>query len=169
MDHRKSKEITEKNIYFCFIYYMKFFVWITTNWRIFKEMGISSQLTCLLRNLYSGQEIVRTGHGTTNWFKIEKGVHQSCILSPCLFTFCAEHIMWNAGLDESLPGIKIAGININSLSYADDTILMAESKEELKSLLKRVLEESLRAALKLNIQKTKIMASSPCTSWQIVG
>ena len=105
----------QKKIYFCFIYYMKFFVWITTNWRILKEMGIPSQLTCLLRNLYSGQETIRTGCGTTDWFKIEKGVHQSCILSPYLFTFYAQHIMWNAGLDESLPGIKIAGININSL------------------------------------------------------
>ena len=133
-------------------------------------MGIPGQLTCFLRNLYAGQETtVRTGHGTTDWFEIEKGVHKSCVLSLCLFTFYAEYILWNAGLDESQPGIKIAGININSLSYADDTILMAESQKELKSLLKRVLEESLRAGLKFNIQKTKIMTSSPCTSWQIVG
>ena len=128
-------------------------------------MGIPDHLTCLLRNLYAGQEAtVRTGHGTTDWFQIRKGVHQGCILSPCLFNLCAEYIMQNAGLEEAQIGIKIAGSNINNLRYADDTILMAES-EELKSLLMKVEEESE----KLNIQKTKIMASGPITPWQIEG
>ena len=111
-------------------------VWITINWKILKEMGIPDHLTCLLRNLYAGQEAtVRTGHGTTDWFQIGKGVHEGCILSPCLFKLYAEYIMWNARLDEAQAGIKIAGRNINNLRYADDTTLMAESKEELKSLL----------------------------------
>ena len=116
--------------------------WITANWKILKEMGISDHLTCLLRNLYAGQEAaVITGHGTTDWFQIGKGVHQNCILSPCLFNFYAEYIMQNAGLDEAQDGIKIAERNINNLRYADDTTLMAESKEKLKSLLMKVKEE----------------------------
>ena len=132
-------------------------------------MGIPDHLTYLLRNLYAGQEAtVRTGHGTTDWFQIAKGVRQGCILSPCLFNFYAEYIMRNAGLEEAQAGIKIAERNINNLRYADDTTLMAESEEELKSLLK-VKEESEKVDLKLNIQKTKIIASSPITSWQIDG
>ena len=125
---------------------------------------------CLLRNLYASQEATaRTGHGTTDWFQIGKGVCQGCIMSPCLFNFYAESIMRNAGLEEAQTGIKIAGRNINNLSYADDTTLMAENEEELKSLLMKVKEESEKVGLKLNIQKTKIMASGPITSWQIVG
>ena len=130
---------------------------------------------CLF-NLYveyinkAGQEAtIRTGHGTTDWFQIGKGVRQGCILSPCLFNLCAEYIMRNAGLEEAQAGIKIAGRNINNLRYADDTILMAESEEELKSLLMKMKEESEKVGLKLNIQKTKIMASGPITSWQIDG
>ena len=120
--------------------------------------------------MYAGQEAtVRTRHGTTDWFQIGNGVHQGCILSPCLFTLYADYIMQNAGLDEAETGIKIGGRNINSLSYADDTTLMAESEEELKSLLMKEKEESEKAGLKLNIQKTKIMASGPITSWQIDG
>ena len=127
-------------------------------------MGIPDHLTCLLRNLYAGQEAtVRTGHGTTDWFQIGKG----CILSPYLFNLYAEYIMRNAGLDEAQAGIKIAGRNINNLTYADDTTLMAESEEELKSLLMKVKMEREKVGLKLNIQKTKIMASDPITSWQI--
>ena len=133
-------------------------------------MGIPDHLTCLLRNLYACQEAtVRTGHGTTDWFQIGKGVCQGCILSPCLFNFHAEHIVRNAGLEEAQAGIKIAGRNNNNLRYADDTALMAESEEELKSLLMKVKEESGKVGLKLNIQKTKIMASGPITSWQIDG
>ena len=133
-------------------------------------MGIPDHLTCLLRNLYAGQEAtVRTGHGTTDWFQIEKGVHQGCILSPCSFNLYAEYIMRNAGLEEAQPGIKIAGRNINNLRYADDTTLMAESEEEPKSLLMKVKEESEKVGLKLNIQKTMIMASGPITSWEIDG
>ena len=144
-------------------------VWITTNWKILKEMGIPDHLTCLLRNLYACQEAtVRTGHGTTDWFQIGKGVCQGSILSPFLFNFYAEYIMRNAGLEEAQAGIKIAGRNINNLRYEDDTTLMAESKEELKSLLMKVKEESGKVGLKLNIQKTKIMASSYITSWQIM-
>ena len=135
-------------------------VWITINWKILKEMGIPDHLTCILRNLYAGQEAtVRTGHGTTDWFQIGKGVHQGCILSPCLFNLHAEYIMRNAGLNETQAGIKIARRNINNLRYADETTLMAES-EELKSLLMKVKEESEKVGLKLNIQKTEIMASS---------
>ena len=130
-------------------------------------MRIADHLTCLLRNLYAGQEAtVRTGHGTTDWFQIGKGVRQGCILSPCLFHFYAEYIMRNAGLKEAQAGIKIARRNINNLRYADNTTLMAESKE-LKSLLIKVKEESEKVDLKLNIHKTKIMASGPITSWQI--
>ena len=129
-------------------------------------MGIPDHLTCLLRNLYAVQEAtVRTGHGTTKWFQIGKGVCQGCILSPCLFSFYAEHIMRNSGLEETQAGIKIAGRNINNLRYADDTTLMAKSEEELKSLLMKVKEESEKVGLKLNIQKMKIMASGPITSW----
>ena len=131
-------------------------------------MGIPDHLTCLLRNLYVGQEAtVRTGHGTTDWFKIGKGVRQGCTLSPCLFNVYAEYIMRNAGLDEAQAGVKVARRNINNLRYADDTTLMSESTEELKSLLMKVKEESEKAGLKLNIQKMKIMASGPITSWQI--
>ena len=139
-------------------------------WKILKEMGIPDQLTCFLTSLYSGQEAtVRTRHGTMNWFQIGKGVPQSYILSPCLFNLCAEYIMRNARLDEAQAGIKIARRNINNLRYADDTTLMAESEEELKRLLMKVKEESEKVGLKLNIQKTKIVASSPMTSWQIDG
>ena len=135
-----------------------------------KEMGIPEHLTCLLRNLYAGQEAtVRTGHETTDWFQIGKGVCQGCILSPCLFNFYAEYIMRNAGLQEALAGIKIAGRNINNLRYSDDTTLMAESEEERKSLLMKVKVESEKAGLNLNIQKMKIMASGPITSWEIDG
>ena len=133
-------------------------------------MRIPDHLTCLLRNLYAGQEAtVRTGPGTTDWFQIGKGVCQGCILSPCLFNLYAEYIMRNAGLDEAQARIKIAGRNINNPKYTDDITLMAESEEELKSLLKKVKEESEKTSLKLNIQKTKIMASGPVASWQIDG
>ena len=138
-------------------------------WKILKEMGVPDHLNSLLQNLYAGQEAtVRTGHGTTDWFQIRKGVCQGCILSPCLFTLYAEYIMRNAGLDEAQAGIKIAGENINNLRYSDDSTLMAESEEELKSLLMKV-KESEKSGLKLNIQKMKIMISSPITSWQIHG
>ena len=145
-------------------------VWITRNWRFLKEMGIPDHLTYLLRNLHAGQDaVVRTGHGTTDWFQIRKGVRQGCILSPCLFNLYAEYIMRNTGLDEVQAGIKIAGRNINNLRYADDTTLMAESEEEVKSLLMELKEESEKVGLKFNIQKTKIMASGPITSWEIDG
>ena len=145
-------------------------VWITINWKILKEMGIPDHLTCLLRNLYAGQEAtVRTGHGTTDWFQIGKGIYQGCILSPCLFNLYAEYIMRNTSLDEAQAGIKIARRNINNLRYADDTTLMTKSEEELKSLLMKVKEESEKVDLQLSIQKTKITASSPTTSWQIDG
>ena len=135
-------------------------VWITTNWKILKEMGIPDHLTCLLRKMYTGQEeAVRTGHGTTDWFQIGKGVRQGCILSPCLFNLYAEYIMRNARPEETQAGIKIDGRNINNLRYADDTTLMAKS-EELKSLLMKVKVESEKVGLKLNIQKTK--------SWHLV-
>ena len=143
MDDRKTKGIPEKNIYFCFIEYTKALDSIDHNklWKILKEVGIPDQLTCLLRNLYAGQEAtVRTGHGTTDWFQIGKGICQGCILSPCLFNLYAEYIMRNAGVDETQAGIKIPGRNINSLRYADDSTLVAESKEELKSLLMKVEE-----------------------------
>ena len=153
----------QKNIYFCFIDYAKAFGCVDTNklWEILKEMGIPDHLTCLMRNLYAGQEAtVRTRHGTMDWFQIGKGVHQGCILSPFLFNFYAEYIMRNAGLEETQTGIKIARRNINNLRYADDTTLMAESEEELKSLLIKVKEESEKVGLKLNIQKTR--------SWHLV-
>ena len=133
-------------------------------WEILKEMGITDHLICLLRNLYAGQEAtVRTGHGTTDWFQIGKGVRQVCILSPCLFNLYAEYIMRNAGLDEAQAGIKISRGNINNLRYVDDTTLMGESGEELKSLLMKVKEESENVGLKVTIQKTKIMTSGPIT------
>ena len=173
----KAREF-QKNIYFCFIDYAKAFdilskVYCVDHnklWKILKEMEIPDHPTCLLRNLYAGQEAtVRTGHGTTEWFHIGKGVRQGCILSPCLFNFYAEYIMRNARLEETQAGIKIAGRNINHLRYADDTTLMAESEEERKSLLMKVKVETEKVGLKLNIQKTKIMASSLITSWEIDG
>uniref|UniRef100_A0A4W2IQ06 Reverse transcriptase domain-containing protein n=1 Tax=Bos indicus x Bos taurus TaxID=30522 RepID=A0A4W2IQ06_BOBOX len=142
----------------------------TINYKILKEMGIPEHLFCLLRNQHAGQEAtVRTGHGTTDWFQIGKGVRQGCILSPCLFNFYAKYIMRNTWLEEAQAGIKTAGRNINNLRYADDTTLMAESEEELKSLLMKVKEESEKVGLKLNIQKMKIMAFGPITSRQIDG
>ena len=133
-------------------------------------MGIPDHLTCFLRNLYAGQEAtVRNGHGRKDWFQIGKGVHQGCILSPCLFNLYAEYIMINAGLDEAQARIKIVGRNISNLRYADDTTFMAESEEELKSPLMKMKEESEKVSLKLNIQKTKLMASGPITSWQTDG
>ena len=165
----KAREF-QKNIYFCFLDYAKAFDCVDHNklWEILKEMGIPDHLTCLLRNLYAGQEAtVRTGRETTDWFQIGNRVRQGCILSPCLFNLYTEYIMRNAGLEETQAGIKIARRNINNLRYADDTTFMAESEEELKSLLMKVKEESEKADLKLNKQKTKIMASSPITSWQI--
>ena len=166
----KAREF-QKNIYFCFIDLVKAFDCVDHDklWKILQEMGIPDHLTCLLRNLYAGQEAtVRTGNGTTDWFNIGKGVCQCCILPPCLFNLYADYIMRNARLDEAQARIMISGRNINSLRYADDTTLMAESEEELKSLMK-VKEESKKVGLKLNIQKTKIMASGPITSWQIDG
>ena len=166
---KKAREF-QKNIHFCFIDYTKAFDCVDHNklWKILQEMGIPDHLTCLLGNLYAGQEAtVRTGHGTTDWFQIGKGVRQGHILVPCLFNLYAEYIMRNAGLDEAQAEIKIAGRNINNLRYADDTTLMTESEEELKSLLMR--EESEKVDLKLKIQKTKITASGPITSWQIDG
>ena len=169
---RIKQESSRKNIYICFIDYAKAFDCMDHNklWKILKEMGIPDHLTCLLRNLYTGQEAIsRTGHGTTDWFRIGKGVCQCCVLSPGLFNLYAEYIMRNTGLEEAEAGIKIAGRNINNLRYADDTTLMAESEEELKSILMKLKEESKKVDLKLNIQKTKIMASDPITSWQIDG
>ena len=163
----KAREF-QKNIYFCFIDYAKALVCVDYNklWKILQEMGISNRLTCLLTILYAGQEAtVRTGNGTTDWFQVGNGVHQGCILSPCLFNLYAEYLMRNAGLDEAQAEINISGRNINNLKYADDTTLMAESKEELKSLLMKVKEESEKVGLNRNIQKTKIMASGPTTSW----
>ena len=146
-------------------------VWITSGIvKILKEMGLSDHLTCLLRNLYARQEAtVRTGHGTTDWLQTGKEVCQGCILSPCLFNLYAEYIMRNAGLDEAQAGIKIGRRNINNLRYADDTTPVAESEEELKSLLMKVKEESKKVGLKLKTQKTKVMASGPISSWQING
>ena len=166
----KAREF-QKNIYFCLIDYAKAFDCVDHNklWKILQEIRIPDHLTCLLRNLYAGQEAtVRIGHQTTDWFQIGKGVYQGCILSLCLFNLYTEYIMRNAGLEEVQAGIKLTRRNINNLTYADDTTLMAES-EELKSLLMKVKEESEKVGLKLNIQKTKIMASGPITSWQIEG
>ena len=162
----------QKNIYFCFTDYAKAFDCVDHNklGKILKEMGIPDHLTCLLRNLYAGKEAtVRTEDGTTDSFQIGKELPQCCILSPCLFNLYAEYIMRHAGLEEAQAGIKIAGRNIDNLRYADDTTLMAESIEELKSLLMRVKEDSEKVGLKLNIQKTKIVASGPITSLQIEG
>ena len=139
-------------------------------WKMLKDMGIPDHLTCLLRSLYAGQKAtVRTGHGTTDWYQIGKGVCQGCILSSCLFNLYAEYIMRNAGLEEAQAGLKIAGRNINNLRYADDTTLRAESEEEPKSLLMKVKEQSEKVGLKVNIQKSKIMASGPITKWEIDG
>ena len=159
----KKKPEFQKNIYFCLLEYAKpLTVWIKINCGKFLEMEVQDHLTCLLRNLYAGQEAtVRTGHGTIDWFQIRKGVHQGCILSPCLFNLYEEYIMGNARLDEAQSGIKISGRNINNLRYVDDTTLIAESEIEQKSLLMKVKEESEKVYLKLNIQKTKITACSP--------
>ena len=159
-------------MYFCFIDYAKALNCVDhiKLWKILKVMGIPDQLTCLLKNLYAGQEAtVRTGYGITDWFQIGKGEHQGCILSPCLFNLYEEYIMRNAGLEEAQTGVKIAGRNISNLRYVDDSTLIVESEEELKSLLMKVKEESEKVGLKLNIQKTKIMASGPITSWEIDG
>ena len=167
----KGREF-QKNIYFCFIDYTKAFDCVDHNklWKFLKEMGLKDHLICLLRNLYAGQEAtVTTGHETTDWFQIGKGVCQGCILSHCLFNLYAEYLMRNTGLEEAQAGIKIAGRNTNNLRYADDTTLTAESEEELKSLLMKVKEESENVGLKLNIQKTNIMASGPITSQEIDG
>src|SRR5574341_373716 len=153
----KAREF-QKNIYFCFIDYAKAFDCVDHNklWKILKEMGIPDHLICLLRNLYAGQEAtVRTGHGTTDWFQIGKGVRQGCILSPCLFNLYAEYLMRNAGLEEAQAGIKTAGININNLRYADDTALMAESEQELKSLLMKVKVESEKLASNSTLKKLR--------------
>ena len=161
----------QKKIYFCFIEYAEAFDCVGHNklWEILQEMGIPDHLTCLLRNLYAGQEVTtRTGHGTTDWFQIRKGVCQGCILSHWLFNFYAKYIMRNARPNEAQAGIKIAGRNINNFRYADETILMAKSKEELKSPLMKVKEENEKAGLKLNISK-KITASGPITSCEIDG
>ena len=158
----KAREF-QKNIYFCFIDYTKAFDYVDHNklWKTLKEMGIPDHLTCLLRNLYADQEAtVRTRHGPADWFQIGKGPHQGCILSPCLFNAYTEYILRNSGLDEAQAGIKIAGRNISNLKYADETTLMAESEELLKSFLMKVKEECEKVGLKLNIQKTKIMASN---------
>ena len=162
----KAREF-QKNIYFCFIDYAKAFDCVDHNklWEILKEMGIPDHMTSLLRYLYAGQEAtVRTRHGTTDWFQIGKGTHESCILPHCLFNLYTEYLMRNAGLDETQAEIKFARRNINNLRYADDTTLLAGSEEELKSLLMKVKKESEKVDLKLNIQKTKIMASSSITS-----
>ena len=159
-----KKQEFQKNVYFCFIDYAKAFDCVDHNklWKILRDGNTRQGIPCLLRNVYAVQEAtVRTGHGTTDWFQIGKGVRQGCILLPCLFNFYAEYIMRNAGLDEAEAGIKIAGRNISNLGYADDITLMAESEEELKSLLMKVKEEREKVGLKFNIQKTKIMASIP--------
>ena len=167
-----KKQEFQKNIYFYFIDYAKVFDCVDHNklWKILKEMGIPERLTHHSRNLYASQEAkVRTGYATTDWFQIGCGERQGCILSPCLFNLYAEYIMRNAGLEEAQAGIKISGRNINNLRYADDTTLMAESEEELKSILMKVKEKSEKVGLKLNIWKTKIMAPGPITSWEIDG
>ena len=161
-----------ENIYFCFIDCAKAFDCADHNelWKILKEMGTPDYLIFLLRNLYAGQEAtVKTGHGTTDWFQIEKGVCQGCILSPCLFNLYAEYILRNAGLDDAQAGMKIAGRNINNLRYTDDTTLMVESEEELKSLLMKWKRRVKKAGIRLNIQTTKSIASGSITSWQIDG
>ena len=161
-----------KNIYFCFIDYVEAFDCVDHNklWKILEETGIPDQLTCLLRNLYAGEEAtVNGGHGTTAWFQIEKVVCQGCILCPDSFNFYAEYKMRNVGLEKAHAGLKIAGRNINNLRYADDTTLMAESEEALKSLWMKVKDKSEKVGLNLNIQKTQIMASGPITSWEIDG
>ena len=159
-----KKQEFQENIYFCFVDYAKAFDCVDHNklWKILQEIWMSDHLICLLRNMYAGQEAaVRTEHGTTDWFQIGKGIHQGCVLSPCLLNLYAKYIMWNAWLCEAQARIKIAGRNINNLRYADETNFIAESKEELKSLLMKVKEESEKVGLKLNIQKTKIMSSVP--------
>ena len=166
----KAREFQE-NIYFCFIDYAKAFDCMdhTKLWKILKETGIPDHLTCLLRNLYAGQDaIVRTGHGATHWFQIGKGVHQGCIMSPCLVNLYAEYITRDTGLEEAQAGIKTAGRNINNLRYAETPPLWQKVKR-LTSLLLKVKEESEKFGLKLNIQRTKIMASGPITSWEIDG
>ena len=170
-DHQKSKRFPEKHI--LLLYWLCQSLWLCGSQQTVENSSDGNTralFTCLLRNLYAGQEAtVKTGYETTDWFQIGKGVHQGCILSPYLFNLYAEYIMWNTGLDEAQAGIKIARRNINNFRYADDTILMAESKEELKRLLMKVKKEREKVGLKLNIQKTKIMTSSPTTSWQIDG
>ena len=167
---RKVREF-QRNIYFCFIDYAEVFECVGHNklWKILKEIGLPAHFTCLLRNLYAGEEATAPGHGTTDCFKIGKEVYQSCKLSPCLLKLYSEYIMWKGRLDDSQTRNKIARRNINNLRYADDTTLMVDCEEELKSLLMKVKEESEKVSLKLNIQKTKIMASGPITSWQIDG
>ena len=160
----KKQQSSRQKTYFCFVDYIKAFDSVDHNkvWKILQEMGIADHLTRLLRNLYAGQEAtLRTGHGTTDWFQIGKGVHQGCILSPCLFNLYAEYIRRNGGLDEAQPGIKTARRNINNLTYSGDTTPMAESEGELKSLFMKMKEDSEKFCLKLNIQKTKITASRP--------
>ena len=167
----KAQEF-QKNNYFCFIDYAKVFDRVDHNklWKIIQEMRITDHLTSFLRNLCEVQQAtVGTGHGTTDQLQIRRGMHQGCILSPCLFNLYIECIMRNAGLVEAQPGIKSVGRNINNLRYADNTSLMVESEEELKSLLMKLKEESEKVVLKLNIQKTKIKASGPITLWQIDG
>ena len=170
-DHRKSKRVPGKHLLLLYLLCQSLWLWISINCgKFLKDTGISDHLICLLRNLYAGQEAtLRTGHGTTDWFHIGKGVRQGYILSPCLFSVYAEYIMRNTGLDEEQAGITIVERNINNLRYADDTTLMAEHEEELKSLLMKEKEESEIGSLKLNFQKNKIMAFSPITSWQIAG
>ena len=168
---KEAREFQE-NIYLCFIDYAKVFECVDHKklWKILQEMGILDHLTCLLRILYAGKEAtIRAGHETIDWIQIGKEVYQGCILSLCLFNLYAEYIIQNTGLEETQAEIKIGGRNINNLRYADDTTLMAESEEEIKSLLMKVKEESEKIGLKLNIQKTKIMASGSITSWQIDG
>jgi len=171
LDHRKKQENSRKIFTSASQTTLKpLTVWITTNWDILKEIRIPDHLSYLLRNLYTGQEAtVRTRHGMMDWFQIGKGVHQGCILSPWSFNLYPEYIMWNTRLGEAQAGIKISRRNINNLRYTDDSTLMADSKEELKNLLRKGKEASEESGLKLNIQKMKIMASSPITSWQIDG
>ena len=162
----KAREF-QKNIYFCFIDYAKTFDCVDHNklWKILKEIGIPDHLTCLLRNLYAGQEAtVKIRHEMMDWFQIGKGVYQGCILSSCWFNLYAEYIMWNTGMDETQAGIKIPGRNINNLRYADDTTLMAESEEELKSLMMKVIEDSEKGCLKTQHSKMKIVASMSISS-----